>query len=229
MDNRPKSGRGERLKKRQGRTVSSALWLQRQLDDPYVAQARRLGYRSRAAFKLLELDEQGLFLKPGRRVVDLGAAPGGWTQVAVARVKADQPGGGQVVALDITPWEAVVGAVCLTHDFLAADAPDRLKEALKGSRADVVLSDMAPNTIGHRQTDHLRILALVEVAYEFALDVLAPRGTFVAKVFRGGTEQNLLADMKRRFVTVRHVKPPASRKESSEIYLVAQGFSGCPT
>ena len=228
MDDRRKSGRGgsEQLKKRRGRSVSSALWLQRQLKDPYVAEAHRLGYRSRAAFKLLEIDGQGLFLKPGRRVVDLGAAPGGWTQVAVTRVKADQQGGGQVVAIDCAPWEPVVGAVCLIHDFLAADGPDRLKEALGRGRADVVLSDMAPHTTGHRQTDHVRILALAEAAYGFALDVLAPQGTFVTKVFRGGTEQTLLADMKRRFATVRHVKPPASRKESSEMYLVAQGFSG---
>lgn len=206
------------------RTLSSTLWLQRQRSDPYVAETRRLGYRSRAAFKLLELDEKLHFLKPGQRVVDLGAAPGGWTQVAVTRVRANQPAGGQVVAIDLNAWTPVLGATCLTHDFMAADGPAQLEQALGSVKADVVLSDMSPNTIGHRRTDSLRILVLVEAAYAFALNILAPGGIFVAKVFHSGMEHALLVDMKRHFTLVHHVKPPASRKETSEIYMVAQGL-----
>ncbi|MEO5375623.1 MAG: RlmE family RNA methyltransferase [Alphaproteobacteria bacterium] len=219
------TGRGMavRVKTARGRSLSSTLWLQRQLNDPYVAEAQRLGLRSRAAFKLMELDDRLGLLRPGMRVVDLGAAPGGWSQVAVQRVGAGGPGGGLVVGIDIAPWEPLPGATCLTHDFMAADAPALLRQALNGP-ADAVLSDMAANTTGHPATDHLRIVGLVEAAYAFAEEVLAPGGVFVAKVFQGGTEHKLLATMKRRFATVRHIKPPASRKDSSEIYLVAMGF-----
>jgi 23S rRNA (uridine2552-2'-O)-methyltransferase len=216
---------GVRLRTARGRKLSSQNWLKRQLNDPYVAEARRLGYRSRAAFKLIEIDDRARLLKPGKRVVDLGAAPGGWTQVAVARVRAGEAGGGRVVALDIAPMDPVPGATVLTGDFMADDAPVRLKDALDGP-ADIVLSDMSPAASGHRQTDHLRIMGLVEAAAEFAGDVLAPGGAFVAKVFEGGAEAGLLQRLKRDFAAVRHIKPPASRKESAEMYLVATGFRG---
>lgn len=209
------------------RKLSSTLWLQRQLNDPYVQEAKRQGYRSRAAFKLVQLDERFHLLRPGTRVVDLGAAPGGWTQVAVAKVRAGQPKGGRVVGMDILEWDPVPGATTLQGDFLADDAPDRLKEAL-GGPADLVLSDMAAPTTGHPSTDHLRIIALVEAALMFAGEVLAPGGAFVAKVFQGGTEKTLLDQLKRSFTTVRHAKPPASRAESAETYVVAQGFRGDP-
>lgn len=205
--------------------ASSRQWLQRQLSDPYVREAKRRGYRSRAAFKLIEIDEKARLLKPGQRVVDLGAAPGGWTQVAVERVRAGRPGGGTVVAIDKQPMDAVPGAVLLQGDMTDPDNDARVLEAL-GGPADVVLSDMSPATVGHAQTDHLRIVALVEAAAEFALRHLAPGGAFVAKVFEGGTEQSLLQRLKRSFAGIRHVKPPASRKESAEIYLVATGFRG---
>lgn len=218
----------ERVKTARGRKSSSTRWLQRQLNDPYVREAKQRGLRSRAAFKLMELDDRFGILKPGQKVVDLGAAPGGWTQVAVDRVKAGQPGGGRVVGLDVLDWEPVPGAVCLTLDFLDPDAPERLKEAL-GGPADVVLSDMAAPTTGHPKTDHLRIMALLEVAWDFAEEVLAPGGTFVCKVFQGGTENELLDRMKRLCETVRHAKPPASRKESAELYVIAQGFRGRST
>lgn len=211
----------ERVKTARGRKPSSTRWLQRQLNDPYVQEARKLGYRSRAAFKLVELDDRFHFLKPGLRVVDLGAAPGGWTQVAVQRVGAR----GKVVGMDILEYDSVPGAICMQGDFLADDAPDRLKEALDGL-ADVVVSDMAAPTTGHPPTDHLRIINLVEVALHFALEVLAPGGTFLAKVFQGGTEKSLLDHLKQNFVTVRHAKPPASRKESAETYVIATGFKG---
>lgn len=214
-----------RVKTARGRTASSQRWLERQLNDPYVAESKRLGYRSRAAFKLLQLDERFKILKPGARVVDLGAAPGGWTQVAVTRVGA--PGRGQVVGLDILAVEPVPGATLIEADFMAEDAPDRLKAAL-GGPVDVVLSDMAAPTTGHSKTDHLRIVGLCEAAFEFALEVLAPDGTFVAKVFQGGSEGELLARMKRAFRVVRHAKPPASRSESAEAYVVATGFRGEP-
>jgi 23S rRNA (uridine2552-2'-O)-methyltransferase len=213
----------ERVKTARGRKPSSTRWLQRQLNDPYVHEARKLGYRSRAAFKLIELDDRFHFLKTGLRVVDLGAAPGGWTQVAVARVGAR----GRVVGMDILEYDPVPGAVSMQGDFLADDSPDRLKEAL-GGPADVVVSDMAAPTTGHPPTDHLRIIALVEVALAFAIEILTPGGTFVAKVFQGGTEKTLLDMLKRNFATVRHAKPPASRKESAETYVVATGFKGVP-
>jgi 23S rRNA (uridine2552-2'-O)-methyltransferase len=226
------SGRGSgarglhtRVKTAKGRKLSSTLWLQRQLNDPYVAEAKRQGFRSRAAFKLQQLDDKFHFLKPGQRVVDLGAAPGGWTQVAVDRVRALHKGGGAVVGIDILEWDPVPGAACLVGDFLADDAPDRLKQAL-GGPADVVLSDMAAPTTGHPATDHLRIVAMVEVAIDFALEVLAPGGVFVAKVFQGGTEKTLLDQLKRSFATVRHAKPAASRQQSAETYVVAMGFKG---
>ena len=222
------SGRGsgsrmmfEAVKTAKKRKPSSTRWLQRQLNDPYVHEARKLGYRSRAAFKLIELDERFHFLKKGLRVVDLGAAPGGWTQIAVDRVGPK----GKVVGMDILEYDPVPGAICMQGDFLADDSPDRLKEALDGL-ADVVVSDMAAPTTGHPATDHLRIIGLVEVALHFAMEVLAPGGTFVAKVFQGGTEKGLLDLLKKNFETVRHAKPPASRKESAETYVVATGFKG---
>ncbi len=203
---------------------SSRQWLERQLNDPYVHEAKRRGFRSRAAFKLIEIDDKAKLLKPGQRVVDLGAAPGGWTQVAVERVRA---GGGQgrVVAIDKQPMDDIPGATVLQGDMTDPENDARILAAL-GGLADIVLSDMSPATVGHAQTDHLRIVALVEAAAEFALRHLAPGGAFVAKVFEGGTEQTLLARLKKSFTTIRHVKPPASRKESAEIYLVATGFRG---
>src|SRR5262249_23420527 len=191
-----------RLKTARGRTVSSQRWLQRQLNDPYVAEARKRGYRSRAAFKLLQLDDQLRFLKPGARVVDLGAAPGGWTQVSVERVKAEK-GGGVVVGIDITPVEPIAGATVLAKDFYDEDAPDALT-ALLGGPADVVLSDMAAPATGDPQVDHLRIMALAETAHDFARQVLKAGGTFVAKVLQGGTERTLLDQLKRDFAKVRH-------------------------
>jgi len=211
-----------RLKTARRRKASSTRWLERQLNDPYVAEARRLGYRSRAAFKLIELDDRFHFLAPGMRVVDLGAAPGGWSQVAAKRAAGNRR---QVVAFDVVPMTPVVGVRILEHDFLEENAPAMIEDALEGS-ADVVLSDMAPPATGHVATDHLRIMALFEAALTFATKVLAPGGTFVAKVLQGGTENVLLAEMKRAFKTVKHAKPPASRPESSEVYVVAQGFRG---
>lgn len=205
--------------------ASSRQWLTRQLNDPYVHEAKRRGFRSRAAFKLIEIDDKAKLLKPGQRVVDLGAAPGGWTQVAVERVRAGRPGGGSVVAIDKDPMGAVPGATVLAGD-MTDPANDAHVLAALGGPADVVLYDMSPATVGHAQTDHLRIVALVEAAAEFALRHLAPGGAFVAKVFAGGTEQALLARLKRAFIGIRHVKPPASRKDSAEIYLVATGFRG---
>lgn len=220
------SGRGQhtRVKTAGRRKTSSTRWLQRQLNDPYVAEARRQGYRSRAAFKLLQLDEKFGLLRRGQRVVDLGAAPGGWTQVAVARV---QPGagGGRVVALDYLEMDPVPGATILRLDFLEPDAPDRLKEAL-GGPADLVLSDMAAPTTGHPPTDHIRIMALAEAAAQFAAEVLSPGGAFVCKLFQGGAEKSLLDRLRRDFAKVRHAKPDASRPDSSETYLVATGFRG---
>ena len=223
---RPGGGRGKttRVKTARGRTVSQTRWLQRQLNDPYVEAAKREGYRSRAAYKLAELDDQVRFLRPGARVIDLGAAPGGWTQVAVQRVK-PREGGGQVIGIDLTPVDPIAGATVLEGDFMADDAPERLKELMNGP-ADVVLSDMAAPATGHPQTDHLRIMALAEAAQDFAEQVLAPGGAFVAKVLRGGTERALLDRLKRGFAKVRHIKPPASRADSAEIYVVATGFRG---
>lgn len=200
-------------------TVSSNRWLQRQLNDPYVAEAKRLGYRSRAAFKLIQLDEKYHFLGKGKTIVDLGCAPGGWTQIAAQRNKGD----GFIVGMDLLPTEPIEGAVLLQKDFTAADAPEMIKALLKGP-VDVVMSDMAANTTGVQNIDHLRTLGLVEMAYEFAKEVLASGGIFIAKVFQGGTEQTLLNDMKRHFSKVSHYKPDASRQDSVEIYVVAQGF-----
>ena len=215
------SGRGlsVRVKTARGRKSSSTRWLKRQLNDPYVRQAQAAGYRSRAAFKLIELDDRFKFIKPGARVIDLGAAPGGWTQIAVDRVGPK----GEVVALDIREWEEVAGATCMTFDFMDMDAPDRLKDAL-GGPVNVVLSDMAAPAMGHSQTDHLRIVALMEAAWAFAEEVLAPGGAFVCKVFQGGTEGALLKSMKTRCTKVVHAKPASSRKESAEMYVVATGF-----
>lgn len=202
-----------------GRTVASQRWLARQLNDPYVRAARREGWRSRAAFKLIELDERFRLIRRGARVLDLGAAPGGWTQVTVRH------GAGVVVAVDLLAMEPVAGATLIRGDFQDADMPGRLMAAL-GGPADLVLSDMAPNTTGHNATDHLRIMALAELALTFATEVLAPGGGFVCKVFQGGSEKAMLEAMKQRFEQVRHAKPPASRKDSSELYVVATGFRG---
>lgn len=218
-----------RVKTAKGRKLSSTLWLERQLNDPYVQRARREGFRGRAAYKLSEIDDKRRFLLPGARVVDLGCAPGGWLQIAVKRVNAlgDKPGKarGTVLGVDIQEVEPVNGADIMLLDFLSDDADTLVKERLAG-QADVVLSDMAAASSGHRATDHLRILALCEAAAYFAFDVLAPGGTFVAKVLQGGAENELLALLKRRFKTVAHVKPPASRKDSAEMYVVATGFRG---
>ena len=214
----------QKVKTAKGRKISSTRWLERQLNDPYVAEAKRMGYRSRAAFKLIEMDDKLKFFKPGQRIIDLGAAPGGWTQVAVDRVKSLK-GKGIVVGLDIQEIEAIQGATLLCQDFLEDEAPGLLTDAL-GGPADVVLSDMAPFTTGHTPTDHMRIMGMCEVALDFAADVLVPGGVFVAKVFQGGTERDLLTLMKRLFKTVKHVKPPSSRKESAELYVVSQGFKG---
>jgi 23S rRNA (uridine2552-2'-O)-methyltransferase len=218
-----------RLKTARGRSASSQRWLERQLNDPYVAAAKREGWRSRAAFKLIEIDDKHRFLKPGQRVVDLGAAPGGWSQVSALRVKAVEGRGttrGQVIAIDYLPVDAIAGVTILEMDFLHDDAPDRLKSLLRDGRADVVLSDMAAPTTGHTSTDHLRIMGLAEVAAAFAAEVLAPSGAFLAKVFQGGTERTLLDNLKRDFATVRHVKPKASRADSAELYVLATGFRG---
>lgn len=214
------------LKTARGRTASSQRWLRRQLNDPFVQQAQRLGYRSRSAFKLLQLDEKFKFLKSGQRVVDLGAAPGGWTQVAAARVLPND-GGGRVVGLDILEMDPVAGADILQADFMTDDGLAALNDLLDGP-ADLVLSDMAAPTTGHAPTDHLRTAGLCEAAYEFAVEVLSPGGGFVAKVFKGGSERALLDRMKRDFVTVRHAKPAASRAESPETYVVALGFRAAP-
>ena len=210
-----------RLRTAKGRTTASQKWLERQLNDPYVKAAKAAGWRSRAAFKILELDERFKLFQPGQRIVDLGAAPGGWTQVALHRNE-DR---GKVVALDILPMEPIGSAIVLQGDFQEEEAERAVLAALDG-QADLVLSDIAPNTTGHNATDHLRILALVDLAADFARKVLAPGGAFVAKVFQGGTERELLNALKRDYATVRHAKPPASRKDSAEMYVVAQGFRG---
>jgi 23S rRNA (uridine2552-2'-O)-methyltransferase len=212
-----------RLRTAKGRSNASQRWLERQLNDPYVKAAKAAGWRSRAAFKILELDERFKLFRPRQRIVDLGAAPGGWTQVAVKRAGE----GGKVVALDILPMDPVTGAIVLQGDFNEEAAEQAVLQALDGP-ADLVMSDIAPNTTGHNATDHIRILGLVELAADFARKVLSPGGAFVAKVFQGGTERELLAALKRDFATVRHAKPPASRKDSAEIYVVAQGFRGGP-
>jgi 23S rRNA (uridine2552-2'-O)-methyltransferase len=211
-----------RVKTGKGRPLSSKLWLERQLNDPYVARAKREGYRSRSAFKLAEIDDRFRFLKEGARVVDLGAAPGGWSQIAAQR-SGSARGRGRVVAIDILAMGGIPGVEFLQFDFLNPQAPGKLKALLAGP-ADMVLSDMAANATGHRQTDHLKIMALVEAAAEFARDVLAPRGAFLAKVLQGGTEGALLAALKRDFASVKHVKPAASRSDSAELYVLATGF-----
>ena len=212
------------VKSGRGRTLSSKLWLERQLNDPYVARARREGYRSRAAYKLIEIDDRSRFLKPGGVVVDLGAAPGGWSQVAAKRIGAEQ-GKGRVVAIDVLDMPSLPGVAFQQFDFMDEDAPHKLMQLL-GGPANVVLSDMAANATGHKRTDHLRTMALVEAAAAFACDVLAPGGTFLSKVLQGGTENQLLSRLKRAFASVKHVKPEASRAGSSELYLLATGFRG---
>ena len=208
----------KRIRTAKGRKASSTRWLERQLNDPYVKRAKADNYRSRAAYKLLELDERFGFLKGAKAVVDLGIAPGGWSQVVRRRVAQ-----GNVVGIDLLPTDPIEGVTILQMDFMDDAAPDRLKEVL-GSEADLVLSDMAANTVGHQQTDHLRTMALVEAGLQFATEVLKPGGAYVAKVLAGGADNQLLAEMKRHFTSVKHAKPPASRKDSSEWYVVAQGF-----
>jgi 23S rRNA (uridine2552-2'-O)-methyltransferase len=218
-------GLHQRVKTAGKRKVSSQRWLERQLNDPYVARSKQEGYRSRAAYKLQEIDDRFHLLQRGQRVVDLGAAPGGWSQIASERVgSADADP--RVVAIDYLGMDALPGVMMLTQDFLDPAAPDALKAALGGAPADLVMSDMAAPTTGHRATDHLKIVALCEAAADFAREVLAPGGSFLAKVFRGGTENALLADLKRDFAKVQHVKPPASRPDSPELYLLATGFRG---
>jgi 23S rRNA (uridine2552-2'-O)-methyltransferase len=209
-----------RVRTAKGRKVGSTRWLERQLNDPYVKRARAEGYRSRAAYKLIELDERFGFLKGAKRVVDLGVAPGGWAQVVRQRLPQ-----AVLVGIDLLPTDPIEGATILLMDFMDDAAPGELKAAL-GGPADLVLSDMAANTVGHPQTDHLRTMGLVEAGLDFACEVLAPGGTFVAKVLAGGADANLVAELKRRFTTVKHAKPPASRKGSSEWYVIAQGFTG---
>jgi 23S rRNA (uridine2552-2'-O)-methyltransferase len=233
------AGRGarelqQRVRTARGRKLSSTLWLERQLNDPFVHAARREGYRSRAAYKLIGIDDRERLLRPGARVVDLGAAPGGWTQVAVTRTNAlgTPVGGGagpragaqgRVIGVDLQPVEPIPGAELMQLDFLDEGADETVKAALSG-QADVVLSDMAAAASGHRKTDHIRVMALAEAAAEFAMDVLAPGGAFAAKVLQGGTEGTLLSRLKQRFARVVHLKPPASRPDSAEIYVVATGF-----
>jgi len=213
-----------RVKTARGRRLSSTLWLQRQLNDPYVQRAKEEGYRSRAAFKLIELDDRFHFLKKGARVVDLGSAPGGWTQVSVARTDAEK-GKGKVIGIDLQEVDGIPGAELYVLDFMENDADLKVKEWL-GGEADVVLSDMASPATGHKQTDHLRIMALAEAAALFAHDVLSERGSFCAKVLQGGAEQDLLTMLKRDFKSVKHVKPAASRSDSSEMYVLATDFRG---
>jgi len=223
-DGKRDSGRGKlhvKVKKNRGRTASSRRWLERQLNDPYVAKAKEKGYRSRAAFKIVELDDKYRFFKKGARVLDLGAAPGGWSQIAAQRVGA----GGTVVALDILEMEPIDGVTIFLGDMLAAQTPALLKDAL-GGPADVVLTDMAAPTTGHRQTDHLRTSALLEAALDLAEETLRPGGIFVGKAFQGGAANDLLQRLKKGFTSVKHVKPPASRSQSVELYLVATGFRG---
>jgi len=222
-----KSGGGARdlrikVKKPAKRSHSSQLWLERQLNDPYVKRAREMGYRSRAAFKLAEMDERYKFLKPGQKLLDLGCAPGGWCQVAAAKVGLDN-GKGRIVGIDLLPVDPIPHVELIELDFMAEEAPALLTEKL-GGKADGVMSDMAGNTTGHKKTDHLRIIGLAEAALEFANDVLAPGGFFLAKLFQGGDTAELLAELKRDFTQVRNIKPAASRADSSELYVLATGF-----
>jgi 23S rRNA (uridine2552-2'-O)-methyltransferase len=214
-----------RVKTSKGRKIGSTLWLQRQLNDPYVAKAKAEGLRSRAAYKLIELNERYKLLHKGMRVVDLGAAPGGWSLVAAPIVGTTKENP-LIVGIDFLDMDPIEGVVLLKKDFNDADAPEALIAALGGHKPDLVMSDMAAPTTGHRATDHIRIMALVELAADFAIQVLAPGGTFVAKVFQGGTEHELLHSLKRNFTTTIHAKPPASRQGSAESYLVAKGFKG---
>jgi 23S rRNA (uridine2552-2'-O)-methyltransferase len=217
--NKPKT----KVKTAKGRKNSSTRWLNRQLNDPYILEAEKHGYRGRAAFKLKEIDEKHKFLKPESVIIDLGAAPGGWCQIATEK-------GCKVIAIDLLPMDEMPDVTAFEMDFMDDDAPDRLQDELnklsESGKADIVMSDMAPNTTGHKQTDHLRIMAVVEAAFYFARDVLKEDGVFVAKVFQGGAQDQLLKEMKKSFKTVKHVKPPASRKESSEQYVLATGFKG---
>ena len=213
------------------RSTSSNRWLERHLNDPYVAAARDAGYRSRAAFKLIEIDDKYRVLKPGHTVLDLGAAPGGWSQIAALRTRADQPGAakpGQVVAIDYLQFDPIAGVEIVQLDFMDDSAPDLLKSMLRNGHAHVVLSDMAAPTTGHTRTDHMRIMGLAEAAIAFATEVLMPGGAFLSKVFQGGTESDLLRMLKQDFTTVRHIKPPSSRAESAELYVLATGFRGVP-
>ena len=222
FDNRPLK---TKLRKDRKRSESSTRWLQRQMNDPYVAEAHRLGFRGRAAFKIQQLNNQFHFFKPGRRVVDLGCAPGGWTQVAVKAVHST-PENPLVVGMDLLPTNPVAGAILVQKDFTDPEAPQMLQDLLQGHKVDVVMSDMAANTTGNHMTDHLRIMNLLKMAYAFAVQVLNPNGVFIAKIFQGGTENTFLAQMKKDFKIVKHVKPEASRKDSSEFYVVATGFKG---
>jgi 23S rRNA (uridine2552-2'-O)-methyltransferase len=214
-----------RVKTARRRTTSSQRWLDRQLNDPYVVASKRDGYRSRAAYKLREIDDKERLLKPGQRVIDLGAAPGGWSQIAADRVKSLE-GRGQVIAIDYLGVDAIPGVDILMEDFTDEAAEDHLKAKLRDGKADIVLSDMAAPTVGHANTDHLRIMGLAEAAAYFACDVLSPGGVFLCKVFQGGTERDLLDLLKRNFRSVKHVKPPASRSDSAELYVLATGFRG---
>ncbi len=215
-----KAGLTERVKTARGRKTASTEWLKRQINDPYVRRAKAQGYRARSAFKLLELDDQYGLIKKGARVVDLGAAPGGWTQVAFER------GASSVVGVDLLETAPIAGATLLVGDFTDEETVEAVRAALEGGEADLVLSDMAANTTGHRPTDHLRIMSLAEAGAHFAMEVLTPGGAYIAKVLKGGTENTLLNELKRAFKEVRHAKPPASRADSAEAYLVAQGFRG---
>jgi 23S rRNA (uridine2552-2'-O)-methyltransferase len=216
-----------RVKTAKGRKLASTRWLQRQLNDPYVEEAKRQGFRSRAAFKLIEIDDKHRLLKPGGVVIDLGAAPGGWSQVAAERVKAE--GKGTVVAADLSDIEPVPGVTFLQVDITDAEAPDLIREALGGASADVVLSDMAAASTGHRQTDHLRVIALAEAALDIAEDTLKPGGAYLAKVLQGGASGDLLTRLRQGFAKVAHIKPKASRQDSAEVYVLATGFRGAPS
>jgi 23S rRNA (uridine2552-2'-O)-methyltransferase len=214
-----------RVKSARGRKPSSTKWLQRQLNDPYVSLAKKEGYRSRAAYKIIEIDDKFHFFKPGKRVVDLGCAPGGWSQVAAVRCKSTADNK-LVVGMDLLEVPSIAGVTIFQHDFSADDAPDILKNALGGHKVDVVLSDIAPNTTGHGATDHMRIMALLEMAVHFACEMLVPGGSFAGKAFQGGAEQDVLNLLKKHFTTVKHFKPKSSRSDSAEMYVVATGFRG---
>ena len=222
QDQRSPRAQKVKLKKARGRKISSQRWLQRQLNDPYVQDAKKLGYRSRAAFKLTELDEKFHLLKKEMRAIDLGAAPGGWLQVLEKKIDLTLPNS-QIIGIDLLPIDPIATCQLLESDFTDLDAIEEIKKLLTGP-VDIVLSDMAPSAMGHKQTDHLRIMHLVEEAFFFAKEVLSEGGTFLAKVLQGGTEKNLLDELKTCFATVKHVKPKASRKDSSEMYVIAQGF-----